>query len=186
MLEYKRKYPLFSLCGLICGLCPRYQTDGKSKCPGCGGLDFHLKHPACAVINCNRKHANVEYCFHCSSYPCKRYIEPSKVDSFITYKNVISNFEKVKKVGIESFQEETNRKVEILDFLIENYNDGRRKNFYCLAVNLFSLPDLESIIQRIDSEINQLSIDKKKRIELVIELFESIAKINNIQLKLRK
>jgi hypothetical protein len=113
-------------------------------------------------------------------------MEPSKVDSFITYKNVISDFEKVKQIGIESFQEEINKKVEILEFLIKNYNDGKRKNFYCLAVNLFSLPDLESIIQRIDCEINQLSVDKKKRIELVIELFESIAKTNNIELKLRK
>lgn len=55
MKEYKREYSLFSLCGLNCGLCPHYQTNGISKCPGCGGQDFHLKHPTCAVITCNRK-----------------------------------------------------------------------------------------------------------------------------------
>jgi len=34
-MEYKqREYPLFSACGLNCGLCPRYHTDGISKCPG--------------------------------------------------------------------------------------------------------------------------------------------------------
>lgn len=186
MIEYKRKYPLFALCGLNCGLCPRFQTDGTSKCPGCGGLDFHLKHPTCAVINCNRKHDNVEYCFQCSSYPCEKYSEPSKVDSFITYKNVISDFEKVEKIGIENFKEEINKKVKILEFLIKNFNDGKRKNFYCLAVNLLSLQDIESIIQRIDSEVNQLDTDNKKRIEFVIELFQSIAKTNNIELKLSK
>gem|GEM_PF-3991072 len=36
-MEYKvRSYPLFSDCGLNCGLCPRYYTDGASRCPGCG------------------------------------------------------------------------------------------------------------------------------------------------------
>jgi hypothetical protein len=186
MEEYNRKYPLFSLCGLNCGLCPRYQTDGTSQCPGCGGPDFHLKHPTCAVITCNRKHDNVEYCFQCSSYPCKRYSERSKVDSFITYKNVIYDFEKARKIGIERYQEELDEKVNILEFLIANYNDGRKKSFYCLAVNLISLPDLENIIERIDNEINKQGMDKIKKIKLVIELFESIAKKKNIELKLRK
>jgi len=186
MLEYNRKYPLFALCGLSCGLCPRYHTDGKSKCPGCGGVNFHLKHPTCPVINCNKKHDSVEYCFQCSSYPCKKYSEPSKVDSFITYKNVISDFEEIKMVGIESFKESLNKKVEILEFLLKNYNDGKRKNFYCIAVNLLSLQDLENIIQKINSEINPLSLDNKKRIELVVELFKSVAKTNNIELLLRK
>lgn len=30
-------------------------------------------------------------------------------------------------------------KIEILEFLIENYNDGRSKNIYCIAVNLLEL-----------------------------------------------
>jgi hypothetical protein len=186
MKEYKRKYPLFSLCGLNCGLCPRYQTEGISKCPGCGGLDFHLKHPSCAVITCNRKHDNVEYCFQCSSYPCQRYSERSDVDSFITYKNVISDFVKAKKTGIERYQEEINRKVKILEYCIANYNDGKRKNFFCLAVNLFSLPDLENIMDRIDKEINNKDMDKTEKIKSIIALFESIAKKNNIELKLRR
>jgi len=54
MKEYKREYPLFSLCGLNCGLCPKYHTNGESKCPGCGGTDFTLKHPPCKVIRCNQ------------------------------------------------------------------------------------------------------------------------------------
>jgi hypothetical protein len=111
MIKYKRKYPLFSLCGLNCGLCPRYQTDGKSRCPGCGGEDFHLKHPTCAVITCNKKHDYVEYCFQCSSYPCNRYNEPSKVDSFISYRNVISDFKKAYKIGVEKYQTKLNKKI---------------------------------------------------------------------------
>jgi len=186
MTEYRRQYPLFSLCGLNCGLCPRYHTDGTSKCPGCGGPSFHLKHPTCAVITCNKKHDYVEYCFQCSSYPCRRYSEQSKLDSFITYKNVIFDFEKARKNGIKQYQEELNKKIRILEFLIKNYDDGKRKNFYCLAVNLINLSDFKRIMESIDKEIIKLDLDKREKIKLVIELTESIAKKENIELKLRK
>ena len=83
-----------------------------------------MKHPTCAVITCNKKHDNVEYCFQCSSYPCKRYSEPSKVDSFISYRNVISDFKKANKIGIDKYQMELNEKVNILEFLIKN-NKGK-------------------------------------------------------------
>jgi hypothetical protein len=137
MKEYKRKYPLFSLCGLNCGLCPRYQSEGKSKCPGCGEKDFCSKHPTCPVISCNIKHDNVEFCFQCSSYPCKKYIKRSKNDSFISYQNVKNDFEECSKIGIENYMNKLNSKIDILDFFLKNYNNGRLKGFYCLTVNLF-------------------------------------------------
>ena len=181
-----RNYPLFSLCGLNCGLCPRYHTDGTSRCPGCGGHEFSLKHPTCAIITCNKKHDNVEHCVQCSSYPCKRYCKPSKVDSFITYKKVICDFNKLNNIGIERFQDELNRKVQILKFLIKNYNDGKKKNFYCISVNLLNLPDLEEIMERINKDIRKLDLDIIGKTGLIIGLIESIAKKNNIELKLRK
>ena len=73
MAPFVRNNPRFSLCGLNCCLCPRFNTDGISKCPGCGGKDFSNQHPTCAVATCNKKHDNVEYCFQCSEYPCKKY-----------------------------------------------------------------------------------------------------------------
>lgn len=186
MKEYKREYPLFSLCGLNCGLCTRYNTTGTSKCPGCGGKDFHLQHPTCAVITCNKKHDNVEYCFQCSSYPCDRYSSPSKVDSFISYYNVISDFGKASKDGIDQYIGELNEKVKILEFLLNNYNDGRRKTFYCNAVNLLKLSDLQDIIDEIDKEIGKKDIGIKDKIALIISRFEAAASRENIELKLRK
>jgi len=185
MKAYKRKYPLFSLCGLNCGLCPRYQTAGASKCPGCGGPDFHLKHPTCAVISCNLKHDRIEHCYQCSQYPCERYSRSNQADSFITYKNVASDFAKAKKAGLGRYQSELDQKVKILEFLIADYNDGRRKNFYCLAVNLLSLPDLQGIMRGIEGKIQDFGGDRKTMIKTVIGLMESSAKNRNIELKLR-
>ena len=185
MKSYSREYPLFSLCGLNCGLCPRYQTDGASKCPGCGGTDFHLKHPSCAVITCTQKHDQVEYCFQCTSYPCEKYRNQSGKDSFITYQNVLTDFEKAKTEGLQQYKLEMNEKIEILEYLIHNYNDGRRKNFYCIAVNLLSLASLKEIIQEIQNTVSPLDIDNKSKIEQIIALFETKAECNSIVLKLR-
>lgn len=186
MQEYKREYHLFSLCGLNCGLCPMFHTDAKSKCPGCGGTDFSYKHPTCAIVTCSKKHGNVEYCFECNCYPCERYTKQNNKDSFITYKNVKSDIEKARKNGIEKYKAELNEKVEILNFLMSNYNDGRRKNFYCLAVNLLKLKDLRSILKNFNKRIVQKDINSKEKIELLVTLFKDKAKVNNIEFKLRK
>lgn len=185
MKEYKREYPFFSLCGLNCGLCPRYYTEGSSKCPGCGGEDFHLKHPTCPVMTCNKKHDNVNFCFQCSSFPCEKYSKPNNSDSFISYSNVISDFEKAKN-DLEIFKKELNEKINILEFLISNYNDGRRKNFYCISVNLLKLADLRDVIKEIEDNIIKQEIPMKNKIEQVILSLESKADKEGIKLGLRK
>jgi hypothetical protein len=182
MKEYRRENPLFSLCGLNCGLCPRYHTEGDSKCPGCGGEDFHLKHPACAVITCNRKHDQVQYCFQCTSFPCEKYNAPSKEDSFITYRNVLADFEKARKEGLEQYAAELREKMEILSFLLREYNDGRRKNFYCAAINLFKLQDLNDMMVEIREKISKQDNTKEDKIRQVILLFQAKANRENIEL----
>jgi hypothetical protein len=186
MKEYIRQYPLFSLCGLNCGLCPRFQTEGTSKCPGCGGKDFHVKHPSCAVITCSKKHDDVEFCFQCNSFPCNRFAESGKVDSFISYRNVIADLKKAKKYGIQKYQAELSRKIEILEYLICSYNDGRKKGFYCISVNLLKLSSLERIMEQIKNKIEPQNINKGDKINLIVALIESSAKKESAVLKLRK
>ena len=186
MKEYLREYPQFALCGLNCGLCPRHHTDGKSKCPGCGGEDFHLQHPSCAVITCSRKHGDVEFCFQCSDFPCEKYKCTSSSDSFISYQNVLSDFEKARLNGIESYIEELDEKVKILEFLIENYNDGRSKNFYCIAVNLLELGELRKIMKEIKDSVSKQDIPQESKIRLVRSLIEEQADHSKIELNLRK
>lgn len=184
MKEYKREYPLFSLCGLNCGLCPRYQSEGTSRCPGCGGKDFHQQHPSCAVITCSKKHGAVEYCFQCNDYPCDRYKGPSEKDSFITYRNRIDDMQRAIDGGVEQYQAELNEKIAFLEYLISNYNDGRKKNFFCLAVNLLDLADLNDIKERIQN--CEETIPRKEKIKMIELWFDEKAKSKNIDLILRK
>jgi len=74
----------------------------------------------------------------------------------------------------------------VLDLLLSDYNDGRRKSFYCMAVNLLELDDLKSVMEDIESEVgsNQLAISEKAKI--AVEIFEAMAGRRNIDLKLHK
>lgn len=186
MKEYIREYPQFSLCGLNCGLCPRYQSKGASRCPGCGGEEFHLKHPSCAVITCSKKHDNVEYCFQCAEYPCDRYINSDEKDSFISYQKVCADFENARRNGIEAYKAALKEKIDFLKFLIENYNDGRKTSFYCNAVNLLSLVDIDEIKKSIEDGICKTGTAQKEKITAVTAAVEELARSKGIDLKLRK
>lgn len=175
--DYKRRQARFALCGLNCGLCPRYHTSGSSRCPGCGGDNFNCLHPTCAIITCAKKHHTVEYCCLCEEYPCVRYSKNSEIDSFITYQNVLKDFSHMRLVGELNYLDQLDRKIAILELLLNKYNDGRHKNFYCLAVNLLDLADIEELMDTIADDLPTL---------VVVECFKDLAIKRNIQLKLRR
>ena len=67
MKNYQREYPLFSLCGLNCALCPMHLNK---YCPGCGGGEGNQ---SCAIFRCGWEHGCPEYCFQCGEYPTVSY-----------------------------------------------------------------------------------------------------------------
>ena len=129
-MEYRqRKYPLFSACGLNCGLCPRYHTAGASKCPGCSGDGFSKKHPTCGVLSCSQR-KGLEYCYQCDTFPCQKYDGAGEFDSFISHLNQLKDMDKAKNIGIGVYSKELGEKISLLETLLANYDDGRRKSFF--------------------------------------------------------
>jgi hypothetical protein len=186
MESYTREYPLFSLCGLNCGLCPRYHTKGVSKCPGCGGEAFYERHPPCGVISCAGRHGGVEYCCLCEEYPCEKYYASEKIkDSFITKQRQLADFQKVKEIGLAAYQAELTEKVGILERLLAEFDDGRRKNLFCLAVNLLELADVKDVMARLGTEITPDATPKEKA-ALTADMFRQKADERNVRLELRK
>ncbi len=92
--------------------------------------------------------------------------------------------EKAKTEGLGKYQQELNEKVTILEYLLDSFNDGRRKNYYCLAVNLLSIQDLRGIMD----EIKHLpaALEMKDKINQVVCLIKAKADNRNIELVLRK
>ena len=151
-MEYKtREYSQFSACGLNCGLCSRYYTAGSSRCPGCAGEGFLEVHPSCGILSCCQR-KGPEYCFECDDFPCKKYDGADLTDSFITHKNQFRDLDLANKIGIEAYKAELNEKISVLEVLLKNHDNGRRKGFYCLAVNLLALEDIKAVMANIDND----------------------------------
>jgi len=186
-MNYKtRAYPEFSACGLNCGLCPQYykHTNSAFRCPGCAGEGFSDAHPPCGILTCCQS-KELEFCPDCDEYPCKRYDNADAGDSFITHKNQFEDIEKARRISIEAYIAEQNEKIAILQKLLANFNDGRRKTFFCVAVNLLELEDLKKIMQHIESDINPDDPIKEKA-KAATRLFQTVADEQNIAIKLRK
>jgi hypothetical protein len=158
----KRIYPTIGVCGLDCGLCPRYYTVGPSRCPGCSGPGFLNKHPSCSFITCCVRKKNLEVCAECNDFPCPKfktdeeYRQLKGSTSYPPYRNVMPNLSFIREYGIEKFMEQQNKRIKFLETMIDNYNDGRSRSFYCRAAALLDLKDLgeslEKALQRIKSD----------------------------------
>ena len=185
-MEYTtRSYPRFSPCGLNCGLCPRYYTVGKSRCPGCAGAGFSAVHPTCGILSCCQR-KDIEYCFQCDEYPCFTFnLVEYPYDSFITHRNQFDDISKARAQGIEAYTTELDEKIIILEHLLAHFDDGRRKSYYCLAVNLINLDDLRMVMSHLDRSFNS-NDDIKARAATAVSMFEEVADTNGLTLRLNK
>ena len=149
-LVIMKKYPTIGVCGLDCGLCPRYYTVGPSRCPGCSGPDFPNKHPSCSFITCCVKKKNLEVCGECPDFPCPKfkseeeYRHVKESSSYPPYRKVLPNLHAIKEHGIESFLQQQKRRIELLEKMIKDFDDGRSRSYYCRSAALLDPADLES------------------------------------------
>lgn len=178
MKGFVRKDRWLSLCGLNCGLCTM-RLGGY--CPGCGG---GTGNQACAIARCSLEHGGVEYCWQCEEFPCARYEGIDEFDSFITHQNRLRDLEKARDIGLEAYQAEQREKERLLQFLLETCNDGRRKNFFALAVNLLELGSLQSITAQLAAK--EADTPLKEKAACAAALLQQAAAQQEIHLKLRK
>jgi len=178
-----KKFPTIGCCGIGCGLCPRFYTEGKSRCPGCGGDDFESQHPSCSIKTCCIDKHGLEVCGQCAEFPCKKYTDKDKIerDSFVTHKRIFQNHEFIKTHGIDSFTSEQGTRISILQDMLTNYDDGRSKSYFCLAAAL--LPDecLQAAMKEVSFEG-----DIKSRTKMLKAVLQKYAEMEGFELSLKK
>lgn len=174
MKGFVRKDPLFSLCGLNCGLCSMHLGG---HCPGCGEGS-----QSCKLARCSLDHGGLEYCYECGEYPCEKYEKIDDFDSFITHRHRKRDMEKAKKLGPEAYGAEQREKIRLLEALLDGYNDGRKKTLYCLAVNLLEVDEIKQALQTVEGE----ALPPEKRPARMAEELNRIAAAKGIELKLRR
>ena len=175
MQEFKRANPLFSLCGLNCGLCSM-RIGGH--CPGCGQGNRPCKVARCATER------GFEYCFECSEYPCGLYDNTDNHDSFITHLNQRSDMQKAQEIGIAAYTAEQEQKVRLLERLLASYNSGREKALFCLAVNLLSVEEVRAAL--LDADRTTAALPLKDKACYMAGRLRDITGQRGIELKLRK
>ena len=163
------------MCGLNCGLCTMKLCG---HCPGCG-----LGNKPCKIARCGMEHG-VEYCFQCPEYPCGLYDHVDEYDSFMTHLHQKADMMKAYENGIEEYTQEQSDKVNLLKTLLKEYNSGREKTLFCLAVNLLGSDDIKNVLD----EGSQLAPDMplKDKAKFISGRLREIAEGKGTELKLRK
>ena len=90
---------------------------------------------------------------------------------------------KAKEIGIEAYFAEQRAKKELLTRFLKDYDDGTKDVFFCLAVNMLEVEDLQNTLSLVDSQSHGLSIhDKAEQLE---QQLRKCAAVRHIPLVLR-
>ena len=132
------------------------------------------------------EHGGVEYCCQCTEYPCEKYEHIDDFDSFITHRNRRTDLEKVRQFGAEAYNTEQMEKMKILDILLSGYNDGRKKTFFCVAVNLLNLQELREALREIESRLDMETLTLKEKSAFATGVLSETASRRKVELKLHR
>ena len=187
-MEQLKNYPTIGVCGLDCGLCPRYYVSGKSRCPGCSGPGFSAKHPSCSFITCCVKKRGLEVCGQCPEFPCskfktqKEYLELES-SSYPPSRKMLLNLRFIKENGISEFVRRQKKQIAQLEIMLERYDDGRSKSCFCRAAALLDATALRWSIRRVKRVRAAEIRDKAKALKAILK---EAALCDGIELKENK
>jgi hypothetical protein len=179
-----KKNSTIGCCGIDCGLCPRFYTKGDSVCPGCGGLNFKDKHPSCGYLTCCAIKNRFEVCSYCKDYPCDKFDSERKgFDSFVTHRKVFDNLNDIKTAGIAKFIDQQKIRMGLLQNLLNIFDDGRSKSFFCISCALLPLDKLQTayieIANNTETEIKDKSSQIKAEFKAIAENLGITLQLNN-------
>lgn len=180
MKGFSRQELRFSLCGLNCALCSMHLGG---YCPGCGGGPGNQ---SCSIAKCSIEHGGVPFCWECPEYPCSRYKGFDDGDSFVPHRNRTKDIALAQEMGLDAYLALLQEKRFILEELLKQYNDGRRKTFFTTAVYLLPLEDLRSVMAALGSRENLAQQPVKQRAAVAAGLLQEAADRQCICLKLKK
>ncbi len=190
-MEALKTYPTIGVCGLDCGLCPRYYTAGPSRCPGCGGAGFGDLHPSCSFITCCVKKRGLEVCGQCAEFPCSKFKSEEEYRtagsaSYPPYRNVLPNLRAIREKGIEDFIGRQEKRIRLLETMIAGYDDGRSKSYFCRAAALLDPKSVKSSLEKVGKALEGGTSDAAGRARVLREYLVEAALRHGIDLRPNK
>lgn len=181
------RHPELGICGLSCVLCPRFHTDGSSRCGGCKSEDRMAA--GCPFITCALRRKGVEFCWDCDEAAyCERWAKHRAAgrerDSFTCYASLESNITSVARAGFDAYIVEQHQRGLLLREMLDEFNEGRSKTYYCIAATVLEPPDLRAAID--SARQSGASSDVRERSKALHALLDETAAQRSLKLALRK
>jgi len=143
----------------------------------------------CSFIRCAIKKKEVEFCWDCEeSGICEKWNkhrEASKHgDSFVCYQKLEDNIRFIQNKSVEAFEKEQQTREHFLKVMLQEFNEGRSKTFYCIASSVLEIEELEYALREAKKQSKELTI--KEKAKALHQILDNIAERKNYYLKLRK
>jgi len=183
----KIHYSKIGVCGLSCRLCPMYHTKTESRCDGC-------KSPArmtvgCPFITCAVKKREIEFCWLCmENATCERWKKHQQAscqhDSFKCYQKLEDDIAFIREHGLEEYEKQQKTREDFLKEMLEDFNDGRSKSYFCITATVLTISDLEGALSKAKKQSK--GMQPKEKAKVIHSIVDALSKDKGYLLKLRK
>ena len=181
------KYPEIGICGLSCRLCPMYNAQTSSRCAGCKS---HSRIAVgCPFITCAVKKKGIEFCWECEEEStCERWRKHREAgkrrDSFKCYQKLEDDIAFIREHSVAEFEKEQKIREHLLKEMLQHFNDGSSKSYYCIASTVLRIDELRDGLAKAEAESRNLQLREKARV--MHSILDSVAEEKGYLLKLRK
>jgi len=143
----------------------------------------------CPFITCAVKRKGIEFCWECGeSGDCEKWRKHREAgkshDSFKCYQKLEDDISFILENGVREFEKAQKAREKLLVEMLNGYNEGRSKNYYCVAATVMEPDELKDAIAEAEKKSDGLDIKEKSKI--LHTILDDIATKKNYCLKLRK
>lgn len=186
-MAFKSAYPEIGICGLSCRLCPRYHTETLSRCGGCKTASRIVV--GCPFITCALKKKKIEFCLECDeSTTCERWKKHRELgkeyDSFKSYQTLEDDITFMINNGVKEFEEQQKAKEKLLKEILDEFNEGRSKSYFCVAVTILDARAIQDALNK--ARKLSIGLNVKEKSKILHSLLDEIAAKKGVNIGLRK
>ncbi len=143
----------------------------------------------CPFITCAVKKRGIEFCWQCTEKgTCEKWHKHrafgANQDTFKCYQKLEDNIGCIQRNGVDAFEEVQNVRERLLGKMLQEFNEGRSKSYYCIAATVLGVEELETALVQARRDSAGLEIRDKSRI--LHSILDKIAEGERYYLKLRK
>jgi hypothetical protein len=185
-----KRYPSIAACGIDCGLCPLHHVTAGDGCGGCTApAPSGVKGRWCAVSRCAVRDRGYETCADCTEFPCARLDGWDERESVVTHLRTLDNLRAIREHGLNAFLVQQQRRMSLLEAMLDEFDEGRSKSYYCLAAALLPVDELEVGLKEARRVVQEEGIpggDRKSRAAVIHRILDAVAERHGVSLKLRR